>query len=280
MPACRVHPGYPARWERAADLFWDVAWATWYFGFYQETEPFNDVAVRQAFARAVDLNAVSIAGLSGIFPPQPRIIPPTIEGGGEEQWHPAFDPEQAKQLLASSKYGGPEGLPPITIVVSEQGGATALGTWGRVATIIQQQLQQNLGVNVELVRQVFETGPQQQEYLRSVQGGAIFRLSFGASMPDPGFISSVASSTSSANWAKYSNPEVDAGLAVADAELDPAKRAALYADIDRTISEDAYFCAPFRGTSTWFFKPQVRGMAISRGSAWHAIHKVYITTDA
>lgn len=265
--------------ERSEDLFWDLAGATWYFGFYQAKPPFEDVKVRQAFARALDLNAISTAGLNGIYPPQPRIIPPDVAGGGTEQWQPTYDPELAKQLLAESTYGSPDGLPPITIVVSEQGGATALGTWGRVATIIQQQLQQNLGVNVELVRQIFETGPQQLEFLQSLDTGSIFRLSFSVSIQDPGFISQVASSTSSANWAQYNNPEVDALLAEADSELDPVRRAELYAQVDKIVCEEAVFLAPFRGTSTWFFKPKVRGMAIAMGRVWNSLHKMYIAAE-
>lgn len=269
-------PGGP----RGADLYWDTAIATWYFGFFQEKPPFDDLKVRQAFAHALDLNAISIAGLSGIYPPQKRNIPVGFPCGGEEQWQPTFDPALAKQLLSESSAGGVEGLPPITIVISEQGGATALGTWGKVATVIQQQLQQNLGVNVELVRQVFESAPQQIEYLRALEGGAIFRLSYGATVQDPSFISSVALSTSSANYSAYTNPAVDDLINQADAELDADIRCELYMQVDKIISEEALFLTPFRGTSTWFFRPPVRGMSIVLGRPWNALHKIYIATGA
>jgi oligopeptide transport system substrate-binding protein len=265
--------------ERAADLYWDHADATWYFGFAIFKPPFEDVNVRRAFASAVDLTALSVAGLNGIYPPQPRILREGFPCGGNEQWQPAFDPEAAKALLAESSYGGPEALPPITIVISEQGGATALGTWGRVATIIQQQLQQNLGVNVELVRQVFNSVPEQVEYINSVEGGAIFRLSFGYPVQDPSNLGTVVGTGSSANITGYSNPEIDALIAEANAETDEEERCALYTQIDQTVSEDAIFLAAFRGTSTWFFKPKVRGMKVVLGRIWNSIHEMYIAGE-
>lgn len=265
--------------ERAEDLYWEPADATWYFGFATFKEPFEDVKVRQAFASALDLQAISIAGLNGIYPPQPRILRPGFPCGGDQQWQPAYDPEAAKALLAESTYGGVDGLPKVTIIISEQGGATALGTWGRVATVIQQQLQQNLGVEVELVRQVFNSVQEQVDFINSTDGGAIFRLSFGATVQDPSYISNVARTGSSANITGYSNPALDDLIAQADAETDEAARCALYEQIDQTISQDAVFLAPFRGTSTWFFKPEVRGMKVAMGRIWHSIHKMYIAAE-
>jgi len=262
--------------DRAADLWWDVADATWYFGFAIFKPPFDDIKVRQAFASALDLNAISIAALNGIYPPQPRMLRPGFPGGGDEQWQPTYDVERAQQLLAESSYGGAEGIGKITIIVSEQGGATALGTWGRVATVIQQQLQQNLGVEVELVRQVFNSTAEQVDYINNTEGGAIFRLSIGASVQDPFYISNVARSGASSNITGYSDPEMDSLIEQADASVDEAERLDLYAQIDKKISEEAIFLAPFRGTSTWFFKPQVRGMTVVQGRPWQSIHKMYI----
>lgn len=264
---------------RSTDLFWDYADATVYFGFAIFKPPFEDVKVRQAFASAVDLATLSVAGLNGIYPPQPRILRPGFPCGGSEQWQPMFDPEAAKALLAESTYGSPEGLPPVTIVISETGGSTALGTWGRVATIVQQQLQQNLGVNVELVRQVFASVPEQVAYINSIDGGAIFRLSFGYAIRDPSTMSTIARTGSSANITGYANPELDELMMQADTETDDEERCALYSQIDQRLSEDAIFLAPFWGSSTWFFKPRVRGMKVVQGQIWNSIHQIYIAVD-
>ncbi|MGC4190987.1 MAG: peptide ABC transporter substrate-binding protein [Thermomicrobiales bacterium] len=264
---------------RAADLYWDIADATWYFGFAIFKPPFDDIKVRQAFASALDLNAISIAGLNGIYPPEPRILRPGFPGGGDEQWQPTFDADKAKQLLGESTYGSADKLPKTTIIISEQGGATALGTWGKVATIIQQLLQENLGVSVELVRQVFNSVPEQVDYIKNLDGGAIFRLSLGAGIQDPSYISPLGKTGGSSNITGYSNPDLDKLIDQADSSTDADKRLELYAQIDKTLSEDAIFLAPFRGTSTWFFKPQVRGMTVVQGRIWNSIHKMYIAAS-
>ena len=87
--------------ERAEDLFWGYAAATWYFGFFCEKAPFDDATGRQAFAQAVDLNVISSAVLNGIYPPEPRILPAQF-CGGDEQFAPTFDVEAAKASLAAS----------------------------------------------------------------------------------------------------------------------------------------------------------------------------------
>jgi oligopeptide transport system substrate-binding protein len=265
--------------ERAADLFWGYAQATWYFGFFCEKAPFDDVKVRQAFAQAIDLNVLSSAVLNGIYPPEPRIIPDSMPCGGNEQWQPTFDVDAAKASLAASTYGGPENLPPVTIIINEQGGATALTTWSKVATAMQPMLKDNLGVDVQLVRQLFNSVPEQQQAAREIDGGAIFRFSFGASILDPSYIYNISYSTSASNATMYNNPEIDALLDQAGAELDETKRCELYNQIDQTLSQDAIFLAPFRGTSTWFFKPEVRGLKIVNQRIWNAIDQIYIAAD-
>lgn len=262
--------------QRSADLYWETATATWYFAFFCEKAPFDDLKVRQAFASAVDLNILSAAALNGIYPPQKRNIPAGYPGGGDQQFQPTFDVARAKQLLSQSTYGSAAKLPKITILVSEQGGATALGTWGKVATAIQQQLQQNLGVQVDILRKVYSTVAEQQDEVRKLEGGGIFRLSYGATVEDPSFISPPFLGTSSANAARYKNDQVDTLLKQADAETDTQKRGDLYQQVDQTVSSEAYFLAPFRGTSTWFFKPKVRGMKVVQARIWNSLHKIYI----
>lgn len=265
--------------DRSQDLFWDISASTWYFGFLTAKAPFDDIKVRQALAHAIDLNAVSAAGLSGMYPPQYRVLPDFFPGGGSEPFAPGFDPEMARMRISESTYGSVENLPPIAIVVSEQGGATALGFWGRAATVIQQQLQQNLGLETELIRQLFDSAAARDEFLMGLPGGAVFRLSFGAAVQDPFFLGNVARTGSSQNITQYSNPEVDALIDQASAEMDPDARLALFTEIDRIFSSEAPFMAAFRGSSPWFFKPQVRGIRVASGRIWHSLHQMYIAVD-
>src|SRR5690606_39067143 len=105
---------------------------TWYFGFFVDKAPFDEVVVRQALASAIDRDLLSAAVLGGLYAPQSRILPPWFMCGGDEQFLQTYDVERAKQLLSESSFGGPENFPPVTILVSEPGGATAPGIWGRM----------------------------------------------------------------------------------------------------------------------------------------------------
>ncbi|MFN8541476.1 MAG: hypothetical protein U0232_28875 [Thermomicrobiales bacterium] len=71
--------------------------------------------------------------------------------------------------------------------------------------------------------------------------------------------------------------QVDQMLDQAEAETDQTKRYALYESVDKTASEEAVFLAAFQGTSTWFFKPKVRGMKVVQGRIWNSLHQMYIT---
>jgi len=263
---------------RHDELFWQQVEATWYFGFFIEKPPFNETKVRQAFAHAVDREILSNAVLGGLYPPQKRILPANFMCGGDQEFQPTYDVEKAKQLLAESSFGGPDGFPKTTILVSEPGGATAPGIWGRMAQAIQQQLNQNLGVEVEVVRKVYGTLAEQQDEARAIDGGVIFRLSFGVPITDPSYMTGVVG-TGPSNPSGYSNPQVDELIAQAAVETDEDKRCELFTQIDQIASEEAVFLAPFRGSAAAFFKPNVRGIAVNMGSFEASVHKFYIAAE-
>ncbi len=265
--------------ERHAELFWRQVEATWYFGFFIEKAPFDEVPVRQAFTSAIDHNLLSSAVLGGLFTPQQRILPAWFPCGSDDQFMLTYDVERAKQFLAESSYGGPENFPPTTILVSEPGGATAPGIWGRMAQAIQQQLQENLGVQVEVIRKVYGSLEEQQQEARAVEGGVIFRLSFGVSLIDPSYIGPIVQTGSSRNASGYSNPRVDELLTESAVETDEDRRCELFTEIDKIVSEESVFLAPFRGSAAGFFKPRVRGIDVNLGSFEAAIHKMYIAAE-
>ena len=76
--------------------------------------PFNDKKVREAFAYAIDRETLCADLRSGDCLPTRSFIPAGLPGAIETDQY-AFDPEAAKQALAESSYGGPEGLPEIKL---------------------------------------------------------------------------------------------------------------------------------------------------------------------
>lgn len=250
--------------------------STYYFGFFCDKAPFDEEKVRQAFAHAIDRDVLSQAILGGMYAPQQRILAADFPCGGDEEFQPRFDVARARQLLSESTYGGPDKLPKTTILVSEPGGATAPGVWGRMAEAIQQQLQQNLGVKVDVVRKVYGTFTEQQQEAKEIQGGVIFRLSFGIAIIDPSYLASVIHSSPQGNALAYNNPEVDKLLDQAAVETDETKRCEMYTQVDKTVSGTAVFAAPFRGAAVAFFKPTVRGIQTVLGSFDASVDKIYI----
>lgn len=264
--------------RRHADLYWDMGPGWWYLAFVCDRPPFNDVKVRQAFASAVNWAAISEAALNGIYPPLRRLITPDIPCGGTEQFMPTFDPDRAKQLIKESSIGSLDKLPKIYFLVPEAGGATALGTWGRVAVAIQQQLLETLGVYVEVNRVQWR---QMVQLAREVDGGAVIRASGGGVVPDPGSLldTFITGRTTNTQLFNYSNPKVDELIAQGNRETDPKKRCEYFTAADKQICEDAVFLAGFQGTSAWFLKPKVRGFKNVLGRIWPSLHRMYIAKE-
>jgi len=111
-----------------------------YLGLDATKPPFNDVRVRQALGAAVDWERVIGLSAFGGQVPAHSMVPPGIPGGGDGNWLPAHDPDNARRLLADAGYPGGSGLPPIFF---------AAGTAG-IGDAIAAELEHELGMHVEL----------------------------------------------------------------------------------------------------------------------------------
>jgi peptide/nickel transport system substrate-binding protein len=65
------------------------------------------------------------------------------------------------------------------------------------------------------------------------------------------------------NYVGYSNPRVDKLLEKGSQELDRAKRAAIYAEIDRILYEDHPLTVLFYQSTLWAFSKSLRGYRVS-----------------
>jgi len=115
-------------------------------GFRMDLAPFDDINVRRAFVHAIDYDSAAKALLEGtqarpVYSMLPKIPISTPKRPFK------FDVDVAKRELAESKYGGPDGLPPITMAIQSTGAPEVT----KFAQVFQQMWQQNLGVSVDLV---------------------------------------------------------------------------------------------------------------------------------
>jgi ABC-type oligopeptide transport system substrate-binding subunit len=163
-----------------------------------------------------------------------------------------YDPAQARELLAGSKYGGPEGLPPI---VFTRGGIGSSVSGGVAA--MAEMWEQNLGVTITV------ENLEPNFYFEQVYAGnhgQLFSGGWCADYPDPENFADVLFHTGSAqNNGGYSNPALDALLEQARTEPDVPTRIARYQQAERLLVDDAAALFTVHSLSYQLVKPYVKG---------------------
>ena len=245
-PADSLHP----------DLRSSVSLCTNYVVFDVTKPPFDDVKVRQAFSMAFDRQKYIDVVENGVGIPAKGLYPPALPGYNLNLQGLSYDPGQARQLLAQSKYGGPQGLP--AIVYSAAGiGSTA----GANVAAMAQMWEQNLGVKITIENLEPD---KYYDLLYSGQHGQIFSGGWCADYPDPENFADVLFHTAAQqNTGKYSNPDLDAILDQARIEQDVSKRIQLYQQAEQTIVQDAPALFISHGISYMLVKPFVKGYVLT-----------------
>jgi oligopeptide transport system substrate-binding protein len=212
--------------------------------------PFDDLLVRQAFAHALDRQKLSDVVLKGRAQPAHTILPPGMPGYSQDIHTPGFDPERARELLAASPYGGPDGLPEIVLNTSGQGGDLS-----DYEVALVDMWRTHLGVEVTVEQ--FE--PEQFAYEVHKHHGQIILLGWCADYPDPEiFLDVLYHSDSQENLGGYSNPELDRLLELARVETDVVARMQGYQQIEQMIIDDVPDIQLHRSQSYVLVKPWVK----------------------
>lgn len=120
-----------------------VGASTFFMGFNNAAEPFNDVQVRQAFAAALNREQYINQIANGVGLPATTFLYPGLPGYQEEVQQ-TYDPERAQQLLADAGYPNGEGFPVLQLRYASDSAAAQ-----QVATFWAQNLLQVLNVTIE-----------------------------------------------------------------------------------------------------------------------------------
>jgi ABC-type transport system substrate-binding protein len=164
--------------KRMPEVFYLMPYPTnFFYRLYASIEPMEDINVRKALTHAVDWHAAIHAAWEGTLDDRvmKTILTPELHGYKEDNWPDwGYDPDKAKEELAASKYGGPEGLPKIRI---QTGGTTP--TYVRTAEIMIEQWKVNLGIENAEMRPGWGDAWGQEADLVQVR-----RASLGAIVPD------------------------------------------------------------------------------------------------
>ncbi|WP_244521409.1 ABC transporter substrate-binding protein [Bauldia litoralis] len=206
-------------------------------------EPFDDVRVRKALAKAIDLDSIIEAVTFGYGTPANSYIP--AGGMFYNADNPSYEHnlEEAKALLAEA------GVEDLTIEFVVQAGDA---NYEQVAVLLQSQLAE-AGITVNITKQ--ETG---QVWDTIVEGDYDLSPNYWTNdVIDPdqktGFVLDGSDEDVLSYYTRYNNPEVNALIAAARVETDEEKRKAMYYDLQRIAQEDVnwlgLYYSPFRNAS-------------------------------
>lgn len=174
--------------------------------FNNKMAPFGDVRVRQAFAAAIDKQALAKAIFHDSVTPANTIVPPGEPGSQPDFPGIQFDPAKAKQLL-TAVYPDVSKVPSITFSYPNSQMSRD------EAQALQQMWQTTLGVQVKL-NSVELAAYNQQTSERTVQFGF---TQWSVYFPDPyEWLDLSLLSTSGNNNGNWSNPQFDHLVAQAE----------------------------------------------------------------
>jgi oligopeptide transport system substrate-binding protein len=217
-------------------------------------EPFTDPKVREAFSYAIDRETLCAEVRSGDCTPTLSWVPPGIAGAIETDQF-GFDPEAAVQALADSSYGGPEGLPPITVTVNtDVSGRLEQTEWlaGEIRDIlgVEMQIEPVDGTTLIALRKDNSTYPQ-----------LLYISGWIQDYPDPQNWLSVFWTCDStfAEDLGYCNEEFDALTEQGDTTIDPEERISFYEQAGEVLVNDVPGPFLFNETGNFVVKPTVTG---------------------
>jgi len=252
-----VHPYYLSRYldpkePMHKELIGSVDLCTHYVVFDVTRPPFDDVKVRQAFTMAFDRQKYIEVVMHGVALPAVGPYPPALPGFNLNLRGLPYDPEKARQLLAESKYGGPQGLPPITFTDAGIGNDA-----NPSIAAMAEMWEQNLGVTITI------ENLEPDYYIDAIYSGKhgqMFDTGWCADYADPeNFADVLFHSGSPQNNGMYSNLALDSLLEQARVEQDVNKRIQMYQQAEQMIVDDAPVLFTVHTLSYTLVKPYVKG---------------------
>jgi ABC-type transport system substrate-binding protein len=217
-------------------LRWGDEMVVEFLGFETTRPPFDDAAVRQAIAMAVDwtrLRDENAAGGAAVT----SILPPGIAGRADTDFLPPHDPEAARAALAAAGYPGGDGFPTVSLATYGVGPAAA----------IAYELQRELGIDVEVEEWSFDD----HGAILESDTPAMWTLAWSADYPHAhDFLGLLLRSDSSANTGGWSDGDYDALIEAAAASTDGAEQERLY-EAAQAILRDEVPLIPLGYGSSW-----------------------------
>lgn len=225
-----------------------------FIDFNTAIPPFDDPLVRKSFALSIDRdiyvevtpeeNDISGSG----------ILPPGMTGYTPEHVRDPYDPDQARALLAQSRYfNGAQSTPEIRFTLP-----SVAAEYDFTMEFLIDSWEKNLGINI-LVE-----GLPDDEYRAWLETGPSRQLVFAnhcANYPDPeNFYDFLFHGDNAGIYYGYKNESLDALLDSAATETDWIRRVDLYRQADQILYDDApVLILTYTGPSYVVWKTRIMG---------------------
>ncbi len=232
IPRIKADPALSAHYYAAPGS------CTYYYGFNQTREPFNDARVVRAFSAALDRQAIVDAVTQAGELPAYMFVLPSMAAAPKQEDYPdqtiKFDPEYAKAQL--QEYLDEKGITAADITGTLlHNNSTAHAA---IAQAAQAMWADTLGVNIQISAQDFGV------YLDQRRDADIYRAGWCFDYPDSNnwYYDVFHSSVDPDNH--FNNAEYDALVEAAAVAPTVEERVALYAQADAILTNTAASIAP------------------------------------
>jgi len=228
---------------------------TWYFLFRTRQTPFNDIRVREAFARAIDREVLCQKILRGAGVPAYGMLTPEFEAynGNQHRMAQGFDPERAAGLMRAAGYPRGRGFPPQELWLRSPS-----PTIRRLAVAMQGMFKEHLGVDVNLQSSADEASYMGRLYDWQINLGFI---PWAADFQHPRNMLDTIwhSQPRGAQRQDWTNLDFDRLVDQALGELNPATRLRLYQRAEEVLINDYGGAFVFHQIGLALRKPWVKG---------------------
>lgn len=222
-----------------------------------QTNPLNDVRVRQALAMSIDKSFITqnISRMGEQV--ASTFIPPGTLPGYTSLPGLGYDVPKARQLLADAGFVDGKGFPKLPILFNSESSLRA-----RMAQSLKQQWKQNLGIDVEIEGVEVSTFKKRN----STKDYVISTVGWYGDYPDVSTFTDKYLSSSNQNDSDWQNPEYDALLAQAASEADAAKRFEILQRAEQMINTQVPIIPIFHHVNAALIDPRVEGLQINARS--------------
>jgi peptide/nickel transport system substrate-binding protein/oligopeptide transport system substrate-binding protein len=239
---------------------------THYLGFNTYAKPFDDIRVRQAFAKVIDRDSIiqNVVRRQGI-PAYSFLMPGFPASNSEELKNEdvnKLDVAAAQQLLADAGYPNGEGFPKQELWLRQD---SALNQ--AVAQAIAAMITENLNIEVEV------SNKETKLFMDALNAHTLpfYMVSYGFDYLDPSNMLGIWTSNGRHAW---KNDQFDQMVKDASALTgDPAARDQMFKDSEKILVEDVGAIFIYHATPGTIYKPYLKGSELEPDkvglAAWH-----------